>query len=243
MTPTRSDFLVALLRSFAIQGSWNYRTLIGGGLAFALSPLLERIHAGDPVALRRAIERHAAPFNAHPYLSPVAIGALARAEQEGADAETLERFRTALRSPLGAIGDRAVWAGWLPFCSLTAIILYLLGLDGRAAAAAFLLVYNAGHISLRVWGLRLGWRAGLHVGAALKGSPLRRIGGSLIPVNQGLTAIATVLLIAGVPGIEPRPLLGGLVACLGMGAFLLPSRAGVVALGVLFASCLAWLVG
>lgn len=240
MKPRRSDFTAALLRSFTIQGSWNYRTMIGGGLGFALTPLLQRIHAGDPVALRNAIVRHADSFNAHPYMSPVAIGALARLEQDGADEETFRRFRTALRGPLGALGDQAVWAGWRPFCILATIVAFCLGVDARLAVLGFLLVYNVGHVGLRLWGFRLGWTAGLKVGGLLNASPLRNVGPRLTPVNEALLGAVLVLLAARVPGVEPTPGGTGLAAAIAMAAFLLPSRAGRLAVLALFVAVAAW---
>ncbi len=214
--------------------------MIGGGLGFALSPLLERIHAGDPMALRRAIERHTDSFNAHPYLSPVAIGALARLEQDGQDPDTFERFRTALRGPLGALGDQAVWAGWRPLCVLSAILAFCLGLDPRLAALAFLLVYNVGHVALRLWGFRIGWQAGLDVGAVLNRSMLRNIAGRLTPVNEALTGTIRVLLIHRAPGLDLGPMGAGMTAAAALGAFFLPAWGGVVAMSLLFAAVAAW---
>ena len=49
MRPLRSDHLAAWSRTFAVQGSWNYTTMVGTGVAYALLPLLRRIYAGDPV--------------------------------------------------------------------------------------------------------------------------------------------------------------------------------------------------
>lgn len=242
MRPTRSDHSAAFLRSFAIQGSWNYRTLIGGGVAYALWPLLARIHAGDPVAFRAALERHASTFNAHPYLSSLAVGALARAEHEGHAPETIERFRTALRGPLGAIGDQAVWAGWRPFCLLTAILAFCLGLDALVAALGFLLLYNAGHLSLRAWGYRRGWREGLNVGGALARSPLKQVARRLIPVNQALTGAVAALLLTRLPIEASAPEAMGGALLLGFGAFFLPSRGAVLAMSLLFGAGLAWII-
>ncbi|MCK5448859.1 MAG: PTS system mannose/fructose/sorbose family transporter subunit IID, partial [Gemmatimonadetes bacterium] len=59
----RSDHLAAWSRTFAIQGSWNYSTMVGAGIAYAVLPLLRRIHAGDPVRLRESVERSMRPFN------------------------------------------------------------------------------------------------------------------------------------------------------------------------------------
>lgn len=240
MTPVRSDFTTAFLRGFAVQGSWNYRTLIGAGIAYALAPLLARIHAGDPVALRASIERHASAFNAHPYLSALAVGALARVEREGHAPETIERFRTALRGPLGAIGDQAVWAGWRPFCLLAAVVAFCLGADPRVAALGFLLVYNVGHVVLRAWGFRLGWREGLRVGATLARSPLKGIGGRLVPANQVLMGLAVTLVLARLPGGGPEAVAWGAAALAGMGAYLLPSRGGKFAILLLFAAAAGW---
>lgn len=242
MTPRTSDFTAALLRTFAVQGSWNYRTMIGGGLAYALLPLLQRIHAGDPVALREAVERHSSAFNAHPYLSPLAVGAFARVEHEGREAETIERFRAALPGPLGALGDQAVWAGWRPFCTLCAIVAYGLGLDARLAALAFVIVYNAAHVGLRVWGMRMGWLHGLDVGRVLKRSPLKAIGVKLVPINAALLGAVMVLLVLRAPGFAPTPTMGIAIAAVSLGAFFLPARAGALAILALFASMGAWLL-
>jgi PTS system mannose-specific IID component len=240
MRVRRTDFTAAFLRSFAVQGSWNYRTMIGGGLCFALSPLLQRIHAGDPVALGRAIERHSGSFNAHPYMSPVAIGALARLEANGLDDDTFERFRTALRGPLGALGDHAVWAAWRPLCVLSTILAFCLGLEPRLAAVAFLVVYNSGHIALRYWGFQVGWEAGLEVGAILNRSVLRNAAARLTPVNEALTGTILVLLIYQAPGIAISPALAGLTAAAGLGAFFLPSRGGAIAMSLLFVAVGVW---
>lgn len=240
MKPRRSDFTAAFLRSFAVQGSWNYRTLIGGGIAYALSPLLSRIHAGDPVALRAAVERHASAFNAHPYLSSIAIGALARVEHDGATPETIERFRTALRGPLGAIGDQAVWAGWRPFCLWSSITAFGLGLDARIAALGFFLVYNAGHLFLRVWGYRQGWREGLNVGGVLARARLKRMARALLPVNQALMGAAAVTLIVRLPGSPIGPIGAIGAAALGLGAYFLPAKIGTLSVVALFAALAAW---
>ncbi len=242
MRPRRTDFVAAFLRSFAIQGSWNYRTLIGGGLAFALSPLLARIHAGDPVALGESIERHAAPFNAHPYLSPIAIGALARLEQEDEDPETLSRFRAALRAPLGALGDQAVWAGWRPVCAFGAILAHGLGVGPLTAALGFLVIYNVGHVALRAWGLRLGWRTGLSVGAALARTPLKQASTYLVPVGQALIGAVAALLIARAPGLRPEPWMAGLATGAALGGYLLPRPMAIVSLAGLFLACLIWVL-
>jgi mannose/fructose/N-acetylgalactosamine-specific phosphotransferase system component IID len=142
--------------------------MLGTGLGFALDPALRRLPGGKGgEAYRRAIVRQSTYFNAHPYMTGLAAGALARAELDGVAHDRIVRFRTALCGPLGSLGDRIVWAGLLPCCSLIALALYGIGAGALQVVLAFLLTYNAGHLFLRFWGLNEGWRHGLGVSKAL----------------------------------------------------------------------------
>lgn len=192
MLPTRSDWIAAFLRTFAVQGSWNYRTLVAGGLVNAMLPLLRRVYAGDPVRLRAAVQRHLEPFNGHPYLCPMAVTALARLEHDDAPPESIDRFRSALRAPLGAVGDELVWATWRPFCLLLALTAFCVWGRPWAAVWLFLLVYNIGHIWLRAWSFRRGWKRGLAVGKDLSGPPWARF----IPWLTGLNLVLAGLAVA-----------------------------------------------
>ena len=145
--------MAVLLRSFAVQGSWNYETLIGTGFAFSLLPVLRKLYAGDEEALRAAIARHNSLFNSHPYLATIAMGAVARLEADGADPKTIDRFKIAMRGSLGSMGDQLVWCAWRPASALLGVLLLLAGATWWVAIAAFLVVYNAMHLGLRAWGL------------------------------------------------------------------------------------------
>lgn len=167
-------FGTALLRLFAVQGSWNYERMIGLGAGVAEEPLLRELrHEGNGTAYREAVARGAHFFNSHPYLAGLAVGATARAELEHAPPEQIERLRAALTGPLGSLGDRLVWAGWLPFTVGLALVAVGRG-AGLWAVAAFLVLYNAGHVALRWWGLRAGWAHGVQVVTALRSPFLQR---------------------------------------------------------------------
>lgn len=205
------------LRLFAVQGSWNYETLIGNGVAFCMEPALRLLpggRAGEPY--REALARQARYFNAHPYFAGVAVGALARAELDGVAPALIERFRTALGGPLGSVGDRLVWASWLPLCSLIALGAFGFGARPLTVVAIFLVLYNLGHLSLRAWGLRVGFRRGLRVSDALAHPMLRRgpqyvgaaaslAAGFVIPLaasrvsgsDRGVAIAITLIAIAG----------------------------------------------
>jgi hypothetical protein len=140
--------LAVLARSLLIQGSWNYRTMVGTGMGFTLLPALRHLHR-KPDELDEAVARHSMPFNAHPYLAELAIGSLVRLETDGADAQTVGRFRSAVGGPLGALGDRVVWAVWLPLTALVGLVAFEAGLGAGTAVVLFLALYNAGHFLLR----------------------------------------------------------------------------------------------
>ncbi|MCK5482593.1 MAG: PTS system mannose/fructose/sorbose family transporter subunit IID [Gemmatimonadetes bacterium] len=243
----RSDHLAAWSRTFAIQGSWNYSTMVGAGIAYAVLPLLRRIHAGDPVRLRESVERSMRPFNGHPYLCAMAVAALGRLEQDEVDPQTIEKFRTALRGPLGTVGDRAVWGQWRPICVLAGTLSFLLGASAGWSAVAFLVLYNAGHVAVRVWAYVKGWQAGLEVGRLLKGAWLERWAERLWPVNILLTGGVALVLADVVVSQSTVPLAS--VALLGMGAigallaFRFPRQGGRAAAFLLVIAPLLWLLG
>jgi PTS system mannose-specific IID component len=158
------------LRSFAIQGSWNYRTMLGGGFAFALLPVLRRVFEGP--RLDEAVRRHTEHFNAHPYLAGLALGAAARLEADGSDPDLVRRFKTAIKGPLGGLGDALVWAAWLPTTVLVGVIAHFLGAPPWVCVLLFLVPYNLGHIGLRMWGFRTGLAWGHDVGRVLRDAAL-----------------------------------------------------------------------
>jgi PTS system mannose-specific IID component len=190
----------ALLRLFTVQGSYNYERMLGLGIGVAEEPLLRDLRDGTDGAYRAAVARAAHFFNAHPYLCGLAVGAAARAEHEGAPPAHVERLRTALCGPLGSLGDRLVWAGWLPLMSALAVVGGALGL-GWVSVAVFLVVYNAGHVALRWWALRAGWEYGTRVAAALHHPVLLRAAAIVGPAMAVATGLALPLAAAYLGGL------------------------------------------
>lgn len=214
------------LRSFAIQGSWNYRTMIGQGFAFALLPVLEVVHRGDPAALERAVERHAHHFNAHPYMAELALGAVARMEADGASPEAIERFKQGVRGPLGSLGDRLIWAGALPTAALLGLLTLAAGAPIWLPPVIFVVAYNVVHLTLRIWAFRTGLRQGAGV--------VKRIGSARLPrFADGFASGGTFLIGALMGVVAARTITGGgdvgwtlAAVVLGVGAFLLGEKQG-----------------
>lgn len=227
-----------LLRMLAIQGAWNYETLLGNGIGFAMEPALRLLPGGvHSPRFKEAMARQSKYFNAHPYLASVAVGALARAELDGELPAKIERLRTALAGPLGSVGDRLVWASWLPFCSLLALTVYGFGGGAGAVLGTFLGVFNVGHIALRVWGLRAGWKHGMRVAQALGNPVLRRGPDVIAPFAAFVAGLGVPLAMLRVIG-PGRTLLGIVLVGAALGAVLIVRLQGKVegwrlALGVL----------
>jgi len=213
--------IAIFVRLLAIQGAWNYESLLGNGIGFCLEPALRLLPEGIHSArFKSALARESHYFNAHPYLASVAVGALARAELDGEPPERIDRFRTALCGPLGSVGDRLVWAGWLPFCSLASLAIFGLGGNTAVVLAFFLLVYNAGHFGLRLWGLRTGWRHGLHVATALANPVLRKGPQQIGRLAAVATGIAIPLALGRVIG-PGRSFLGAVLVAVAVGSFVI----------------------
>ena len=86
-------FLLAFLRSFVIQASWNFPRLQGTGWAVTIEPLLRLLPGGKHGrSYRDSIARACQYFNSHPFFANFAIGAVARAELKGVDAGEIRIF-------------------------------------------------------------------------------------------------------------------------------------------------------
>jgi PTS system mannose-specific IID component len=163
----------AWLRLLAVQGTWNYERMLGVGMGYAAEPLLDDLKTVDPVRHTEAVVRSAEFFNCHPNLAGLALGATARAEYDGAPGPQIARLRTALCSPLGALGDQLFWAGLVPLLVGAALVGVVAGIHWWAVGG-FLLVYNAARIATGVWSLRTGLDAGMSVGGAIAKSWISR---------------------------------------------------------------------
>ncbi|MBX3175491.1 MAG: PTS system mannose/fructose/sorbose family transporter subunit IID [Gemmatimonadaceae bacterium] len=205
-------------RLFAIQGAWTYERMVGHGIAFALEPAMRLLPGGrGGDRYRAAMVRHSGYFNAHPYLTAVAVGALARAEMDNLPPEQIDRFRTAAPGPLGSVGDRLIWAGWVPLCSSVGLLAFGLGASPASVVLLFLGLYNAGHLALRIWALHVGWRDGLRVAQAL-GNPVLRQGPA--HVARATAFVAGVALPVAAQGIigAGRAWLGAVLVSVAGGA-------------------------
>jgi mannose/fructose/N-acetylgalactosamine-specific phosphotransferase system component IID len=156
-----------------VQGTWNYERMLGVSMGYAAEPLLEDLKTVDPVRHAEAVVRSAEFFNCHPNLAGLALGATARAEYDGVPGAQIARLRTALCSPLGALGDQLFWAGLIPLLVGGMLVAVVLGARWWAVLG-FLLLYNVARVATGIWSLRTGLDAGMGVGGAIAQSWISR---------------------------------------------------------------------
>jgi mannose/fructose/N-acetylgalactosamine-specific phosphotransferase system component IID len=212
-----------LWRLLGLQAAWSYERMQGVGFGHAVEPLLRDLFRDQPDRYRAALARAAGFYNANPYLAAAAVGAEARAEAEAVEAPQIERLRTALSGPLGALGDRLFWTGLVP-AMVSALVVAVAWGAGVAAVITLLVVHNAVRLAMGAWLLELGWRHGLRVGAALQQSGLARA--STVATHAAAGIGAAALPVAGswlLMGVSRTELIG-------VGAFV----AGAMILGWLF---------
>jgi PTS system mannose-specific IID component len=205
----------ACARSFLIQGSWNHKTMLGSGFAFAMHPALKFLFRGDPPGLEAALRRHLEHFNAHPYLASVALGAALRMEADGEDPDDVRRFKTAVRGPLGGLGDALVWGAWLPAASLAALALLWLGAPAWSAILLFLVGYNLGHLGLRAWGFATGLAGGRGVARSLGAAELSRWTERVRSLGGFLLGLFCGAVLIGRGGLAEAGLPWAVLACAG----------------------------
>lgn len=163
-TSHRSALRKMFLRSFLLQGSWNFERMQSLGFAYAMLPFLRSV-IKDEGRRRESMARHTSYFNTQPYLALFALGAAARLEEEiaagRAKPEEVERLKTALMGPLGALGDSLFWGGVKPAAAVIAVVLFLSGIPW--APVVFLVIYNIPHLFARWAALRDGYEHGVKV--------------------------------------------------------------------------------
>ncbi len=205
-----------LLRSFSVQATWNYRTLMGAGFAFVMLPALRSLYADEPDRMRDAVARHSRVFNCHPYLVGIAAGAVARLEAEGADPALIDRFKAAVRGSLGSLGDQLIWAGWRPLCALLGLLLLLVGMPWWAVCGAFLIAYNAGHLAARIYGFRLGWEHGMGVAEKLRQPWVAEMQRRITTAAAFLLGVLLPVIAGGRTLALPHPVVAAAVAAIGL---------------------------
>ena len=223
----RATLVHVFWRSLFLQAAWNPRGMQNLGFADAIAPALAELYP-NPVDRAAAAARHLEFFNCHPYMAAAILGGAVRLEERVVAGEVppqrVSAFKSTLGPPFAALGDGFFWLALRPTAALAAAATapYL----GLACIAVFLALYNAVHISARIWLFAVGYSRGEGVVEAIgqahfaSGTPLLKAAGAML---AGSLAAWSVLQ-AGLPW---RPFHGLLVASTMVAAFALLPRLGV----------------
>ena len=110
---TKKDRISVWLRSFFLQGSWNYERMQNGGWAFAMIPAIKRLYKTKEER-SAALKRHLEFFNTHPYVASPILGVTLALEEERSngtevDDITIQGVKVGMMGPLAGIGDPVFW--------------------------------------------------------------------------------------------------------------------------------------
>jgi fructoselysine and glucoselysine-specific PTS system IID component len=147
---SRFDLFRLYLRSFFVQNGWSYERMMALGFVWILKPLTRKLFSTVDEQ-KSFLKRHLLSFNANPYLVNYAIGAVARMEEEKAPEEQIIKFKSSLRGPLGAIGDRLIWQNLRP--ALLTLGLILAVTIGSLGALICWMIFNLYQAYLRARGM------------------------------------------------------------------------------------------
>lgn len=217
----RGTLLRVALRANLLQAAWNFERQQGVGWVYALQPVIEALYP-DPRRRRERLEEHTAYFNTQPTLASLALGAVAKLEEEraaggGPDVAGMARIKAALGSTLAAIGDRLFWFSLRPFAAVLGVLVALARPGAAWGALALWLCYASVHLGMRFAGV--GW--GYTRGPALLAGRLRAWLETFVTVlaYAGCIVLGVAVAWSMAPGGVPRPIAvqSALAAGLGLG--------------------------
>jgi mannose PTS system EIID component len=178
-----------LVRSFLLQGSWNFERLQSLGVVFVLAPALRFIFRGED--LQMAYSRHLEYFNTHPFLASSVIGTILALEEKGSRGEdgplSVQEFKRMTMAPYAAMGDALFWGGLRPMAA--GVSLFFAAKGSLWAPVVFLVLFNLPHLWFRLAGLLQGYFFGLGIVEIMQN---RHLPDMAIRIKEG-----TVILLGG----------------------------------------------
>ena len=174
---TKKDRISVWIRSFFLQGSWNYERMQNGGWAFAMIPAIKRLYKTKEEQ-SAALKRHLEFFNTHPYVASPILGVTLALEEEranGAPVEdvTLQGVKVGMMGPLAGIGDPVFWFTIRPILGALAASLAISG--NILGPIIFFLGWNIIRMEFTWYTKEFGYKAGSHISEDLSGGLLQDI--------------------------------------------------------------------
>ena len=150
-------------RSFGIQSAFSFDRMQALGFVWTLIPFLKKLYGATP-EFSKALKRHLAFFNTHPWIPGPIFAIVADLEAHRAqdptktDVESIQAVKGSLMGPLAGIGDATFHGTLRPVMGGISASLALQGIP--FAPILFVVVMNTVHVLARWfsqdWGFRLG---------------------------------------------------------------------------------------
>ncbi len=152
------------------QLCWNYERMQNAGVAYTLSPLLEKVYEGEPEQLKEVIDNHFQFFNTQPFMGNIILGAVVAMEaEEGYEAqEAIKGVKVGLMGPFAGVGDTLF--GVITGTVLGSIAAYQ-AIEGSPIGVFMWIGFNLFVLfGLRSWFFSLGYRQGIKLVTTLADS-------------------------------------------------------------------------
>lgn len=176
MKITKHDLNRVFWRMQLLNVTNNFQSLQAIGFLSSFVPVLERLYEDQPKELKtKAMKRHLEFFNSHVNSDALILG-IAAAIEETTDEEekqTVTDVKTGLMGPLAGIGDSILKFTWLPICGSIGASLALNG--SILGPIVMFLLYNVVNVSIKYYGIHLGYTKGMEMIEGTGGNILQRL--------------------------------------------------------------------
>lgn len=160
---TESDRRTIFWRSFALQSAFSFDRMQALGFTWALIPFLKKIY-GNTAELGRALRRHMAFFNTHPWVPGPVLALVADLEAqrslrgEEIEEQSIQGIKASLMGPLAGAADPLFHGTLRPLVGGIAASLALSG--NGIAPLMFFVIMNIIHVVVRWWTTMESFRIG-----------------------------------------------------------------------------------
>lgn len=165
------------MRTWLLQGCWNYERMQNVGWCFALIPAMKKLYPSkeDQTAF---LKRHLEFFNTHPYLAAPIIGvelSLEESRANGApvDDAAVQGVKIGMMGPLAGVGDPIFWGTLRPVLGAFAASLALTG--NILGPILFFVIWNIIRMAFLWYTQEFGYKAGSSITEDLGGGLLQRV--------------------------------------------------------------------
>jgi len=203
---TKFDLIKTGYRTFFIQALWNYESLLGYGVAFALLPILEKLFSEKEIENKS--REYLSYFNSQPYVASFILGLMIRLEEEASlkqvnNSVKISSVKTNYMGPLAALGDTFFWWCLKPTGLIITLFLILFFFKAFNYSifflVLFLLYFNFFHLFFRFGGIFYGYKYGEEGLKIFQVFELNKLQKTLFDLTVFICGIAIVMFILQPP--------------------------------------------